>query len=292
MQQILLYYKYVPVADPEKMTREHKKLCTRLGLKGRIIIAKEGINGTVEGTPEATEEYMQEVRKIPEFSDIKFKKSPGTTDGTAFPKLSIKCRDEVVTLGRPGLFPVAEKTGGNYLSADELHKWYENKDDFVVLDMRNDYELKVGKFKDTLELPIGNFREIPQYAAQLEKLKNKKVVAVCTGGIRCEKGTAYLKQELGFENIYQLHDGIVTYMEKYPEGHFKGSLYVFDSRITMRTPGMPEEVIGVCELCKTKTETMLNCSVKGCHKHFVACEKCIETAGGREKIVCTDKHQN
>lgn len=289
MYQILLYYKYVHLEKPEEVTAWQKELCVRLGLKGRIIIAHEGINGTVEGTAEQIEEYMTETRKLPEFADIKFKVSEGT--GQSFPKLSVKCRNEIVTLGRPEMFPVPDKTGAKYLSAEELHELYEKTpEDFVLIDMRNDYELKVGKFDNTVELPVQNFREIPALANELEKYKTKKVVAVCTGGVRCEKGTAYLKQELGFENVYQLHDGIVTYMEKYPQGHFKGSLYVFDQRVTMRVPGMPEILVGKCELCTCPSEKMVNCSVHGCHKHFVICEKCFESGGGKEKVLCSEKH--
>lgn len=286
MHRILLYYKYIQLENPEQVTLQQKELCARLGLTGRIIIAKEGINGTVEGMIENIELYKEETRKIPEFSDLKFKESEGT--GSSFPKLSVKCRNEIVTLGKPDIFPVPSQTGGDYLSAEELHKWYEGKEDFVVLDMRNDYELKVGKFDGSLELPVQNFREIPALAPELQKLKEKTVVAVCTGGVRCEKGTAYLKQELGFKKVYQLHDGIVDYMTKYPAGHFKGSLYVFDKRVTMRVEGMPEVIVGSCELCKIPSEKMINCSNLSCHKHFVICADCIKKAGGEMASLCSN----
>lgn len=284
MYQILLYYKYIQLKDPAQITLWQKDLCTRLGLTGRIIIAREGINGTVEGTIENINKYIEETCTCAEFADINFKKSEGT--GNSFPKLSVKHRKEIVTLGRPDLFPVPSQTGADYLSADELHNWYENKkDDFVILDMRNDYELKVGKFDGSLELPVGNFREIPSYSSELQKLKQKTVVAVCTGGVRCEKGTAYLKQELGFEKVYQLHDGIVDYMNKYPEGHFKGALYVFDGRMTVKNSST---IIGSCDLCNATSEKYINCSKKGCHKHFIVCNGCLEKAGGVEKVLCNN----
>jgi UPF0176 protein len=119
-------------------------------------------------------------------------------------------------------------------------------------------------------------------------MKDKKVVAVCTGGVRCEKGTAYLKRELGFKDVYQLHEGIVTYMNKYPQGHFKGSLYVFDNRMTMRSEGMPEEILGKCEACGTACEQFVNCSLSKCRKQSIFCNLCIEKSGGREKCVCKE----
>jgi UPF0176 protein len=272
MYTIILYYKYIKLDKPEEITSWQKGLCLKLGLKGRIIIAKEGINGTLEGTAENIEKYIKETKTLTEFSNINFKRSGSS--GKSFPKLSVKHRKEIVTLGRPELFPKPGETGGKYLKAEELHNWLEEKKDIVILDMRNEYECAVGKFEGSEILPIRNFREIPSLAPQLQKIKDKTVVAVCTGGIRCEKGTAYLKKELGFDNIYQLHDGIVTYMNKYPQGHFKGSLYVFDGRVTMRPSDTREEVIGQCVYCGSKSERFINCSNDNCHKHFIACEKC------------------
>ncbi len=265
--------------DPQKITGRQKVLCEKLNLKGRIIIAKEGINGTVEGKDEDVQKYIAETKKIPEFENIKFKISDGT--GNSFKKLSVKTRNEIVTLGKPDLFPKAGQTGGDYLSSDELHDWFENKrDDFVILDMRNDYEVALGKFKDSKDLEVRHFREIGTQKEKLENFKkeigNKKVVAVCTGGIRCEKGTAFLKEEMGFESIYQLHDGIVTYMEKYPQGYFEGALYVFDKRVGMRIPGMSEKVVGKCEYCASPSETLINCAKSECRKHFIICSHCTE----------------
>ncbi len=289
MYLIILYYKYIYIENPEAITALQRELCIRLDLTGRIIIAHEGINGTLEGTADNIEKYIKETKKIKEFSDINFKKSEG--QGRSFPKLSVKLRKEIVTLGRPNIFPIPSETGADYMNAEDLHMLLEKKkDEVVVLDMRNEYELKVGKFDSSIALPVQNFREIPAHARELEKYKNKTVVAVCTGGVRCEKGTAYLKQELGFEHIYQLHDGIVTYMTKYPRGHFKGALYVFDGRVTMRTDGMPVEVIGKCELCGSASEKFVNCSLAKCHKHFIVCLTCLEKSGGEKKIVCDKEH--
>ncbi len=287
MHSILLYYKYIPLEHPEKITGLQKVLCQKLNLKGRIIIAKEGINGTVEGLDHDITTYMEETRKIPEFADIQFKISKGT--GTAFPRLSVKTRNEIVTLGRPELFPRPGETGAAYLSPDELHSWFQNKEkDFVIFDMRNDYEFEAGRFDNSVVMPVRYFRDIPQHVREIEKMKHKTVVAVCTGGVRCEKGTAYLKKELGFKDVYQLHEGIVTYMNKYPQGHFKGSLYVFDNRMTMRSEGMPEVILGKCEGCAEACEQFVNCSLSTCRKQSIFCNECLEKMGGKDKCICRE----
>jgi len=285
MHTVLLYYKYIKIENSEKVTLWQKSLCQKLDLKGRIIIAPEGINGTVEGTNKNIEIYIKETRTLKEFEDISFKISE--SNGNSFPKLSVKTRKEIVTLGKTDIFPTPGKTGASYISADELHQWFEeDKKDFVILDMRNNYEFKAGRFDKSLVLPVRYFRDIPKHREELEKLKGKTVVAVCTGGVRCEKGTAYLKSELGFQDIYQLHEGIVTYMDKYPKGYFHGSLYVFDQRITMRTKGMPKEILSTCEKCSISSERFVNCTKRGCRKQFIICENCLDKKDEMISAVC------
>lgn len=299
MHKIILYYKYVQIEDPGALVTWQKNLCVKLSLLGRIIIAKEGINGTLEGTSEAIEEYIRETTtgaglelagsSMPPtiFSDIKFKISNGT--GSAFPKLTVRARDEIVTLGRPEIFPTPSENGGKYLSAQELNDLYANGEDFVLLDMRNKYEYEAGRFDKSIVMPIRHFRELPEHKEKLALLKGKKVVAVCTGGVRCEKGTAYLKSEIGVQDVYQLHDGIFDYLTKYPEGYFRGGLYVFDGRVVSRTPEMLKskiEVVGRCAKCSTQSELFVNCSNQDCREHFIVCKDCLASAGGENKILC------
>jgi len=220
---IILFYKFINMENPEQFRDEQKKLCEPLGLKGRLLIGVEGINGTFEGKHKDIETYKQEMHKDPRFSDIIFKESEGT--GYGFSKLKIKVRDEIVTLGA-GRFDVKNETAKE-MTADEFDALYESGEDFVVLDLRNDFEVEAGYFEKTLDPKLRNFRDLPAMLPKLkEQLKGKKVVSVCTGGIRCEKATCLMNRE-GFENMYQLKDGIHTYMAKYPGKHFKGSLFVF-----------------------------------------------------------------
>lgn len=279
MYQILLYYKYTPIADPELFRQEQWGLCQRLGLKGRIIVGKEGLNGTVEGTQEATEEYVRLLRENPSFADIHMKRSTGT--GTAFPKLSVKVREEIVSghLFKDDVNP--REVTGKYLSPEELHAWIKEGREFYIVDMRNEYEHKVGHFAGSILPPLENFRDLPKTLPILKHLKNKTILTVCTGGVRCEKASGFLVKH-GFSDVYQLAGGIVSYMEKYPGEDFKGSLYVFDGRVTMAFGG--HEIIGRCERCAEPSERYVNCANLRCHKHFICCTACAAT---NETAVCS-----
>jgi UPF0176 protein len=156
--------------------------------------------------------------------------------------------------------------------------------------MRNDYEIASGKFPNTVNPGLQNSRDLPQALPKLEPLKNKKVVTVCTGGIRCEKMSAYLLSN-GFEDVYQLEDGIHGYMEKYPGKDFLGTLYTFDQRHTMDFGG-DRQVIGICKLCTAKTENYVDCANLNCHIHFLACNNCTDENGiGYCSTTCIDKMQ-
>lgn len=276
--EILLYYRYTTIADPEGFAQKQRVLCHNLDLKGRIIIGREGLNGTVEGSVANTQKYVDALTALPDFADTHFKRSTGT--GNAFPRLSIKVREEIVSghLGPHDVNPA--QITGKYIHAEELHNWIHNKKEFYIVDMRNDYEHKIGRFDNSILPPLKNFRDLPKVLPILKHLKNKTIVTVCTGGVRCEKASGFLVKN-GFADVYQLYGGIVTYMEKYPEEDFKGQLYVFDGRITMgfNNPNIAHEIIGRCDKCAAPSERYVNCSLKTCNGHFICCEQCTEKTG-------------
>ena len=275
--QVLLYYKYVEIEDPEEVQETQRLLCLTLNLKGRIIIAKEGINGTIEGTVEDTEQYIKAMERSKYFKGISYKKSAGT--GNAFPKISVKVRPEIVTAGMPALNP--NNVTGKYITAEELHEWFETKKEFYIVDMRNEYEYISGYFENFIPSGMNNFFELEKVLPRLAHLKDKVVVTVCTGGVRCEKASGFLVEN-GFNDVYQLKDGIQTYMEKYPNEHFKGKLYVFDNRITVGfNIDEPEhEVVGKCDSCGKKTDSYVNCQYNFCHRHFILCTDCRDSETG------------
>ncbi len=284
--EIIIFYKYTFIADPVGFVRWQKKICEEIGIFGRILIAQEGINGTVEGTVEQIQDYERRMHAqdgsrgtFGNFSDVWFKSSPGT--GKAFKKLKVKARSEIVSTG---LLQHADidpnKVTGSHIDAEELKSWIDQGVEFEIVDMRNDYEFAVGHFTGSHSSGMRNFRDLQKITSTLVAFKNKKVLTVCTYGVRCEKASGYLLQQ-GFKDVYQLHGGIGSYMKKYPGQDFHGSLYVFDERMTEQfTPNYT--VVGVCVRCQTKSERFGNCAWSECHKQLIICEAC-----GVQNIFCS-----
>lgn len=278
--KIILFYKYVHLSDPEAIKLWQTELCTRLGLTGRCIVASEGINATFEGTKDTIRQYVKEIEKNTKFKNIHFKYSVGT--GSAFPKLSVKVRKEIVSLNLGTCDIDPNETTGTHLKPEELHQWIKTGREFYIIDMRNAYEHKVGHFENSILPSIENFRDLPKVVEQISHLKNKTVLTVCTGGVRCEKASGFLIQE-GFKDVYQLDGGIVSYMEKYPNEDFQGKLYVFDQRVTMGfyTDDTKHKIIGKCDACKEQSENYVNCANPVCHRHFIDCTDCLNKSGGK-----------
>ncbi|MFT5906253.1 MAG: UPF0176 protein [Cryomorphaceae bacterium] len=285
--QVLLYYFYVEIADPDAYREEQRALCESLELLGRIIVGNEGINGTVSGTVENCQKYMEALRNDPLTAEVEFKID--SEQAHVFPKLSVKSRVEIVSLGLGEEDFSPNETTGNYLNPQQ---WKEAMDDpnAVIIDTRNDYEWKLGKFKNAILPPVDNFRDLPQWVKDnREMLDGKKILAYCTGGIRCEKFSGYLVRE-GFEDVNQLHGGIVTYgKDPVVKGEdYEGQCYVFDERIGVPVNAVNPTVIAHCVHCGEPSERYINCSNKhGCNAQHFSCESCDEKNQG----CCSDKCQ-
>lgn len=276
--EIILFYKYVHIENPKAFMKEQRELQERLSLKGRTLIAHEGINATLEGTPENIQAYLNEFLKDPRFSSTHIKRSAG--NGNAFPRCDIKVRDEIVASGLGTCDIDPNVVSGKRLKPEELHEWIHTKKDFYIVDMRNAYEYNMGYFEGSIKPSMENFRDLPKFVKSLKHLKNKTVVTVCTGGVRCEKASGYLVEQ-GFTDVWQLDGGIVSYMEKYPNEDFLGKLYVFDSRIVMGfyTDDPKHTVVGRCVICEKPCERLTNCVDIECHRQLIACAECEEKAG-------------
>jgi UPF0176 protein len=272
---IILFYKYTTIENPEKLAEWHKDFCKAHSLKGRVIIAREGINATLEGNPIDIDAYSAEFTKDPRFKDVHIKRSEG--NGKAFPRMSVKLRKEIVSLHLKNEDVDPNQITGKHLKPEELYHWiHGGKKDFHIIDMRNDFEQKVGYFAGSVLPGMKRFRDLPKVLHKLFPLKEKTVVTVCTGGVRCEKASGYLLKK-GFRDVYQLEGGIVSYMEKFKNDDFKGKLYVFDDRITMSfTPDEKRTKVGKCDQCLADTERYVNCSYPPCHVHFMACDSCVK----------------
>ena len=278
--KILLYYLFTPLADPAAVRLWQRDLCESLGLGGRILISKDGINGTVGGDVRAVKKYIRKTREYGPFADIDFKWSEGTTapDGTQadFPKLVVKVRDEIVSFGAPGELRVDANGvvgGGTKLSPEELHELVESKK-VTFFDGRNGFEAEIGRFTDAVVPDVSNTRE---FVAELESgkydhLKNEPIVTYCTGGIRCEVLSSLMVNR-GFSEVYQLDGGIVKYGEKYGDtGLWNGSLYVFDNRVSIDF-SEDAAVIGHCYACGAATKRMENCHDLSCREQLVVCDE-------------------
>lgn len=262
---VILFYKYVAISDPESFATEQRTVCVSLGLKGRVLIAAEGINGTLAGPLDAINEYVATFHRDPRFADVAIKVSAG--DAETFPKLVVKARREIVTLGLPELAPSHE----NQLLPAEWKRMLEEDPDVVLLDVRNRFESDAGRFEGAVVCEIENFRDLPAYVDRLEPLKEKKVLMYCTGGIRCEKASALLRSR-GFKDVFQLHGGIVTYQEQFGNEHWQGECFVFDQRMTVRVnEGLVQ--IGRCAHTGRPTSRFVNCLHDPCHKLFILSEE-------------------
>jgi UPF0176 protein len=283
--KILLYYCYTRITEPETFAAEHLEYCKKIGLKGRIIVADEGINGTVSGPPEACLTYMQFMKADERFATIDFKID--TADEHVFQKMHVRYKPEIVHLG------VREKTTidptkrtGKYLSPKEFLSIKDNSD-VVVVDMRSDYEYELGKFKNAITLGLENFRDLPRHLHKLEQYKDKKIITYCTGGIKCEKASALLLEH-GFEDVYQLHGGVVKYAQETGGVDFDGELYVFDGRIKIEVNTVNPVIISRCFVCGTPSPRMVNCANPECNIHTTICEKCGIDYDGACSIECKE----
>lgn len=271
---ILAYYMYTRIPDAEEYAYYHLKYCKQMGLRGRIYVAYEGINGTVCGTPEACKVYMSDLQEDPRFTGIEFKIDP--INEQAFARMHCRAKNEIVHSGVAVIDP--NKITGKHLRGNEVQKLMQSED-VVLLDVRSNYETRLGKFKNALTLDIENFREFPEKVHDLAHLKNKKIITYCTGGIKCEKASAYLLEN-GFNNVYQMHNGILGYAKDTGGKDFEGVLYVFDGRVSIPVNQVNPTLIAKCVKCNTPTYRNLNCANVTCNDQFNMCETCSETMEG------------
>lgn len=278
MQKILLYYKFAPLSDPEAVKLWQKNLCDGLNLRGRILVSRHGLNGTVGGDVDDLKKYVKATKQYPAFKDTIFKWSDGSRED--FPRMSVKHRRELVGFkNSDDEFDVDESGvvgGGKHLKPEQVHELVEKYgDDVVFFDGRNEHEAQIGKFKNAV---VPDTRTSRDFISELESdkyddIKDKKVISYCTGGIRCEVISAMMKKR-GFKEVYQIDGGIVKYGERYgDDGLWEGSLRVFDDRMTMNFSDHAR-TIGECTHCKGKTSNFENCALAECNQLVLICETC------------------
>jgi UPF0176 protein len=275
---VILFYKYIAIADAESFAAEQHQLCDSLGLTGRLLIASAGINGTLAGPADAIDRYVAALKADARFSDIEIKFSAG--DAGTFPKLVVKVRSEIVTLNAGAITPDKD----NQLSPADWKRMLEENPNAVPLDIRNRFESDAGKFENAVICDIEHFRELPQYVDRLQGLKDKTVLMYCTGGIRCEKASALFRGK-GFKNVFQLHGGIAAYQEQFGNEHWQGECFVFDQRMTVRVEeGLVQ--IGRCAHSGRATSRFVNCLHDPCHKLFLLSAEA--ESENRDHLLCPE----
>lgn len=283
MYQTLLYYCYKAIENAEEFASAHLRFCKSLGLTGRIIVADEGLNGTVSGTADACRIYMDTLHAEPRFAAIDFKIDD--VQKPSFIKMHCRYKSEIVHSGLrdPKVINPEEKTGV-HLEADEFLRMKDD-DDVIILDVRSNYEHSIGKFKNAVTLDIENFRDFPKKINELGQYKDKKIITYCTGGIKCEKASALLLHE-GFKDVYQLHGGIIKYGKEAAGKDFEGKCYVFDSRVAVDVNSVNPVVISTCRNCGAHSTKMINCANPECNEHFTQCDKCGQALDGACSVEC------
>jgi UPF0176 protein len=285
----LSFYRYVILENPQEVRDRLFIQFQNLNCLGRIYVAREGINAQMS-VPEANhQQFIDELYAWPEFDQVPFKIAI-EDDGKSFFKLGIKIREKIVADGlNDGAFDVTNV--GRHLSAEAFNEALALPDTIVV-DMRNHYESEVGHFEGAICPDVDTFRdELPLVADLLHDKKDKKLLLYCTGGIRCEKASAYFKH-LGFEDVNQLHGGIIEYARqvnyKGLPSKFKGKNFVFDERLGER---ISDEVIAHCHQCGSKADSHTNCNNEACHLLFIQCEACAQTYNGCCSEACKHIYQ-
>lgn len=274
--RVILYYKFSPFADPRATVADHKQLCRDLELKGRVYISGEGINGTLAGTPEHIDRYKTALRTLRGFEDTEFKEDE--CDRIPFARLSVKNRSEIVSLRvDEDLDPGSD--GGKHLPPGEWRQVMESGEDYVLIDVRNNYESRIGHFEGALQPNVENFYDFPKWLEEAGIEKDRKVLMYCTGGIRCEKFSVLMKKK-GYRNVNQLHGGILNYAREEGGKHFRGKCFVFDDRLVVPVNPDDEEPVSYCEITGEPCDMYINCANMECNRLFICSPKGAEMMEG------------
>lgn len=273
---VLAYYQFVDVANPTLEVEEQRKICQQHQILGRIYLSEQGINAQLSVPKEHADSYIQYVHTHPLFKEA-FIKQQEYHEHT-FAKLIVKYRKQLVALdAKPNM-----ALRGENLSPKQWREMLETSNDYILLDVRNEYEWKVGRFEGAEKPNCDTFREFQDYAENLKKTvdpDNTPVMMYCTGGIRCEIFSSYLKEK-GFQKIYQLEGGVIHYGQEEGNKLWEGKLFVFDDRMTVPLSEEPTKTIGKCHHCETPNDQYYNCANMDCNHLFLCCKACLEKYQG------------
>ncbi len=269
---VLGFYKYVEIDNPNRLAESLREICNKQFYRGTILVSNEGINGSVSSNRQNTDALRKFFSDDSRFSDM-FYKEEETYGEHPFKKMKIRIKKEIVRFD----FDVDLKNRGDHISPDQFLELYDKdgnlKENVVLLDTRNDYEFEVGRFRGATHVNLKTFREFTK-KIDLNELKNKKVVMYCTGGVRCEKATAFVKEQ-GIKDVSQLNQGIIQFGKEHQKSVWEGKCFVFDKRMVspMNSEGEP---VSNCYICGTSSDFLRNCRNVDCNRFYVSCPTCEE----------------
>ncbi len=280
---VATFYRFVRIDDPAADAAMLREWCAEFELRGTILLAHEGINATLTGTEEALHGFVERLRSDARFADLHVRGSQGNADNPIFFRMKVRVRRELIAMHRDDVDP-ALRTGVHVDAA----RWNQLLDDpdVTVVDARNGYEIALGTFPGALDPGTRSFREFPRFADTLDREKHRKVAMFCTGGIRCEKASAYLL-ERGFEAVYQLDGGILNYLEVAgPDNRFAGECFVFDQRVSV-ADDLAQGAYASCHACRaalTQADTESPDYVVD-----ISCPHCIGTQSERQRAAFVER---
>ena len=237
-------YRFIDLPDRDELRAPFLEICLELELKGTVLISPNGINFFVAGTHEAIEQYVSFLEEDERFQGISLHIS--YSEYQPFKRMLVRLKNEIISLGMDEIKPAERK--GQYIQPKEFKKWLDEGKEVMILDTRNDYELRVGTFENAIDLDIKSFREFPHATEKLEQDKTTPVVMFCTGGIRCEKASVVMENQ-GWENVYQIKGGILGYFKECGGAHWNGDCFVFDKRVSVN-PELEESDHVLCFKCR------------------------------------------
>lgn len=277
---VLAFYIFTTIEDPDLEVRKHHNFFESRDIRSRIYISNQGINAQMSAAQEDAIAYMEWMREDPRFVSIDFKIHFAKEQ--VFPKKTVKVRKQLVALDHNANLAL----GGEHLSPKEWDKVLSEETDILLLDVRNDYEWKIGHFTGAVKPELDLFRKFPAYVKELKQQygPDKKVLMYCTGGIRCELYSALMKEE-GFEKVYQLQGGVIKYGLETEGSQWEGKLFVFDDRLAVPVK-QESEILGECIYCKSPSDTYYNCANMECNELFLCCPSCAKSSSGCCSTIC------
>lgn len=278
MFTIAALYHFTRFESPKALIARIKAFCLEHEITGTLLIAHEGINGTIAGTREGIDAVLGYLRSLPGCAELEHKESYATTP--PFPRMKVKLKREIVTMGQPDIDPRARV--GHYVDAQEWNDLM-TAPDVAVIDTRNDYEVAIGSFEGAVDPQTQSFREFPAWWAEnKERFHNKRIAMFCTGGIRCEKSTNFLLGQ-GVKDVYHLKGGILKYLEEMPQeqSYWNGECFVFDGRVSVGH-GLEEGPHELCHACRRPIHPDDKASPE--YEHGVSCHHCIDDSSAEDKM--------